>query len=1159
MSADRLRHRQRDWPIDETNAAGTCDSVRRFYGGWSDCEVKGARAKRAAMLGIRIRLLGEPALDRPGQASQRLTDKDAALIAKLALDGPQPRTLLCALLWPDATAANAALSLRQRATRLTRMAGGKLLELGTTVRLDAAVEVDAAAPALLPPATLLEAGSLLAGREFGLQDELDRWVMAAREQVANACADALAAQAEALERDGRLHEALSYARKMVELVPLGEHGARRVMRLHYLRNDRAAAQEAYWRLASALRDELGLRPSAETSQLMQTVELAEADAALRSRPVAASLLRPPVLVGRDHAWKTMSACWEQPAPFVLIGEAGIGKTRLLDDFVRGVGGCVVERAHPGEEQSSLALLGRLLLDIDRRFQPAVSDRNRAELARIRPEFGTEPNTPSVEQLVRHATEQLLIAAMDKGLHAVVLDDLHYADPSTIEALRWLSACRSLAALRWGLASRPSAARGEAGPLMSWLGDSQRPVRIDLLPLTRPELSALLSSLALPALLDAGVEAHLYRHAGGHPFYTLATLQHALSQGADLRADILPRPTSVHALLDLRLRDLPEPVQKLLRVAAIAGPDLRADRIAHLLDCQLLDLSEAWAALETAGVLVGESFSHDLMLESALRSVPVGVARALHRRFAEILTQDAHAQPSSIARHWEDGEGWPQAACQWQAAAHVARRSACLSDQIELFDRAANCFERAGDADGRFDALFARLEAVQLRHGGTAVLTGLPSVEALANNGLRRLRCRLARAEAWIDGEHAEGAAEAGAAVQEAAFHPALLPQAYALQAQALVQGRHFDAARQTAAQAMAAADAGGDALQRLRALDTLSYVHYADGLLAQALTWQAKAVRLADELGHRSEAAAGAGHLAALLAAIGDVPATRSQALVAARAHHDIGLARSSTFGIVNSLMLGMAAGASGHYDEALGALLEAVSSAGVGTAPPVFAKARIALAGLWLTLGQPDAARALLDELPDAMGPGMSMQIQLLRARAAQQAGLSPQRYLSALSELDQKHPDLPLVMSAHFDASYQGDARRMVERLGAVRRECEAKGLEGTGRTMQWRELVRGLECADATDRTSALRHARQLHDHVGSGLSAKCHVPQVWATLALAYAYSDETLRSQACIDAGRAWIEHSLARTPPEYRDGYMKINRVNRLLLAGEEAGASGAL
>jgi len=1109
---------------------------------------------------LRIRLLGEPMLERPGQEPQRLADKDAALLAKLALDGPQARALLCALLWPDAAADNAALSLRQRASRLSKMAGGKLVHLGATVQLDSAVEVDAAAPATLPPEALLTAGSLLAGREFGAQDELDRWLLGARESVAKNCAEALATRAEALERDGRLHEALAFARRIVELVPLGEHGARRLMRLHYLRNDRSAAQDAYWRLASALRDELGLRPSAETLQLMQTVELAEADHVLRHRPVPPSVLRPPVLVGRDPAWATMSAAWARHEPFLVVGDAGLGKTRLLDDFMRGVEGCVLERAYPGDEHAPLALLGRALVHVDRRFEPRYPDSARRELARLRPEFGPPPDAPSNAPLIRHAIEQLLVAGMAQGLHAIVLDDLHNADAATIEALRWLSACRSLSTLRWALAARPVSSARVAEPLASWLGDSRRPVRIDLQPLTRPELSALLSSLALPGLLDADIAAQLYRHAGGHPFYTLATLQDALTQGSDLRAETLPQPASVHALLDARMAHLPAGAQDLLRVAAVAGPDLRADRMARMLDRTVLELAPAWGMLEAAGVLAGEAFSHDLMHESALRFVPAGVRQALHRSFAELLTQDQSAAPSRMAHHWEQGEAWLAAARQWHAAAEVARRSGCLAEQIELFERSARCHERAGDVAGRCESLLARLEGLQLRHGGAAVLAVLPEVEALADTGLQRLRCRLARADALIDGEHAaQAAVQAAAAVEEAARHPTLLPYAHALHAQALAQDRRFDEARDAAARAQSAAAATSNSWLQLRALNAQSYVHYAEGRLADAVSWQSNAVALSEQLGHRSEVAAGTGHTAALLASIGDVPTTYAQARLAERCHRDIGLSHNSTFGIVNGIVLGTAATALGRYGEALEVLREAVAAAGPEAAPAAQVKARIALASLWLTLGRTGAARALLDELPRAVGTGMAMQALLLRGRADEQDGLSPQRCLLAIGELDRTQRDLPLVMSAHFEASYQGDAAAMCMRLAGVRSECEHKGLAGTARSIRWRELVRWLERPGDAALQAALLHARELQDDVESGLSAKCYVPQVWATLAWAYARGGDARRHALCIAAARSWIEGALSNLPAQFRDGYTRVQRVNRMVLAGEKAGAPGVL
>lgn len=1106
----------------------------------------------------RLHLLGRPRLERAGFAAQTLSDKDAAMLAVLALDGPQARGALCALLWPSADANDAAVSLRQRAKRLSDAAGRKMLQLGASVSLDTSVPVDVARLDTLTSVELLRAGVLLAGCDLGELGEMDVWLQQARHRVAKACADRLADFAENLEREGRLHEALNYARRVNELVPLSEHGARRVMRLHYLRQDRAAAREEYRRISELLQNEFGRRPSAETLQLLQTVDLAEVGPGAKGRPVPASVLRPPILIGRDAPWAAMVLAWQHGQPFLLVGAAGLGKTRLLEECQNQTQGSVTVRAQPGDEDTPLSLLGRLLVEIERTYAPSLAENLRLELSRIRAEFGTSPAVPSNAQLIRHAVEQYLAAAMPQGLQAILLDDLHNADAATLGMLRWLSASHRLQALRWGLASRPGHERPESA-LGAWLLDSYRPARVELQPLALVELSALLASLALPVLVDVEMTRQLFRHAGGHPFFTLATLQHALATGADMRAEVLPHPSSVHALLDERVRQLPEGALNLLRVAAVAGPDLRADRVARMQGCGVLDLAQDWAVLEAAGMFAGEAFAHDLMQECAGRAVPAGVRIALHRRFAAVLLQDPSALPSQIARHYEAGEVWDQAARHWVDAAKTASRRACLMEQIGLFDRAARCFERAGDSHGRCEALLGRLSGLQKHVGGHAVLEALPQAETLAATGLQRLHCRLVRAEVLVDMGQTHGLAEAEAAVREAESYPALLADAQTQLAQALAQVSRFEAARRAAELAHAVATSRVDDAQQLRALHALAYVAYSEGRLADALAWQTKGVAMADDIGYRAEAAAGAGHVAALLGSIGDVPESYAQAIYAQRRHRDVGVSGEGTFGIVNRIVLGSAAAAMGRYDEALDALREVVSDAEREAAPAALAKAGLALAALWLTLGSGDMAGQLLDELSPNMTPGLSMQVCLLRARAAQQAGRSPRQHLLALGEIDRRHPGLPLVMSAHFEASYQADAADMVIRLDAAQADCAEKGLYGTSRTLQWRALVRRLELVDRASSQAPLSQARALHDSAESGLSAKCYPPQVWATLACDYARAGESALQEACTGSALTWIDRAAARVPPAYREGFLRVNRVNRLLLSGDWKGTPGVI
>jgi len=1108
-----------------------------------------------------LNLLGVPHWRNVAGVVGHLTGKDAALLAKLALDGPQSRLGICELIWPHSAPHKGHANLRSRASRLHVAARAEFIEAAEQIRLHHGVTVDLLRIQDMETAELLSAGPLLAGVDVGNQDELDKWLSEARRRVAEVIVDTLTARAEALERCEHLPEAFAPARRIVELKPLAEAGWYRLMKLQYLCNDRAAAQETYWRCAAVLRDELGIQPGTLMRELMQTVEAAERPSVSRYRPVPASVLRPPILVGRSHAWQTMWAAWQQRQAFMLVGAAGMGKSRLLEEFCRDQQGCVSERAAPGDECGTFALLGRLLLQIERLFAPELTKAAQQELARVHPAFGSEPSVPPSIQLLELAIENMLASSMDKGLRVIVLDDLHNADASTLETLRRVSTRPSLAGLRIALASRPMDDGAIHAGLDNWTRDSHRLIRIDLQSLTRREVAELLASLMLPSLVDVPFTDRIFQHAGGHPLFTLATLHAALIHGGE-PTSMLPHPDSVQALLDARLASLPPSACDLVRVAAVAGRDLTADRVARMLGCSVLSLSVPWAALEAADVLRGESFSHDLVHEAALRFVPAGVRRSLHRQFAALLSEDPSVNPGRLAWHWEQGERMHEAGVCWFASAKAAERAGQLIDQSRLFLRAARCHELAGDANERFEALISRLPGMQLRPGGEAVLEALPQLEALADTSLRRLRCRLARAEACLGVEQPNKAVEeARLAAAEAVEHPDLQSDADALYAQGLVQCGRFDDAVAAARQALDAAKSTKNSLQELRALQALSFVHFYTGQLPESLLRQREAVALAQDIGHRVEAAAGEGHVAALLAVIGDVPGAFDQAVRARARHREVGIETDGTMGSVNDRVLGTSAAALGRFDDALEALQAGVAAAGEQAAPGALAKARLSLAGVWLTMGRSDFARSLLEQQLADTDPARQVQLQLLLAQVAQVEGGSTSRYMAAIERICANASEWPLVQSVWFEWSYQGAAQEVIGRLQEVRRDLEHLGLWGTARSLQWRELVRWLDLPGAAATQAALTHARMLQQHVEAGLSAKCHPPQVWFTLSQAFARGGLDGEESHCLTAARRWLSRALSHVSPEHRQSFIFGNPLHSTLLGsvGSDGAPEGAL
>ena len=1096
---------------------------------------------------VELTLLGKPCVRRPFEANLPLSPQDGALAALVALDGPWAREALARRVWPAIESHKSYNNLRKHVSRLHADLGGRLFELGDSVTLARGVAVDALSLATTELPSLMDAGDLLAGQTFADNDTLRRWVEERRRRSRVDLADALTAHAEALEQQDKLALSIKVSERIVALVPLREHAWRRVMRQHYRRGDRTAAIDAFERFEAQLREATGARPGEETLALLATIERSTTSMAGAVKRLPDSVLHPPLSVGREREGVAMRRAWSAGRAFLIVGEAGIGKSRLLADCAREHGGSLVVRGRPGDDREPYSLLAGIVQAMQEMPSLAKLESVRVAPVRLLPTFGGAPIAGSLWRGV----EGFFQAAMSAGLSTLLVDDLHFGDLASVEALRWLVASPRLEALRFGFATRPVSDGPIASLLRKWLDDSGRPERIAPQLLGADDVVELVDSLALGAEASDGLAGRLFAHAGGHPYFMLETLKDLLLRDTQDGAAPLPLPATVFNLIERRLGELPADARALAHVAAIAGNDLTPERAAHLLDRHPLALIEPWAMLANANLLRGAKFAHDLVRECALRLVPDDVRRSLHGALAALLTIDPNVPRSRVAEHWEAARHWAQAGACWFAAGRVARLSGRLVEQETLLERAAVCHRHAGDAAAEFDALHAAFDSKLLRHGGVAVLAALPRAEQLAGTAGQRLQCSVVRAGALIELERGAEAAEiATTALLEAGDDPIYRSESQSLLGMALAQlGRH-DEAIEMARAAVEAARSARSLPQALRSVRSLAYALYAGARLADAISTQRDAVALAEELGDRAEAAVAIGNLAALLDAVGDGPGCHWAAQQARARFLEMGMSIDSALACVNLILLGTAAAGLGLFDQALDALEQALALAGPDATASVRAKARVALAGVWLTLGRFDEARALMADLPDATRVGMRMQAELILARAERMAGGTGELPLARMGALMTRHPELPLVQAAWVDWSYQGEPAAVIERLREIRTLYEAQQSGGHVRTLIVRETARLNELLTANAIREAHAHAVALMPAVEESLSSKTYPPEAWAVLAQAFGNAGDAPAALLCRQRARAWItERALPTIRPDCRASFLACNPVNAALLA----------
>lgn len=1015
---------------------------------------------------VTLALLRTPQLRRSDGAVHPLSRKDAALLAVLALDGSCARDTLAAWLWPAASPAQARASLRQRRFRLARAAGGALVEGEERLQLAAGVATPAEAlDAALRADPQALAGEWLEGQAYDDCPALEAWLLQARERWRVQLAQALARLASELEAQGQLALALACAGRLAEQEPLSDHAQRRLMRLHYLRGDLGAALESYRRFAARLAEELGELPDDETAalaaRLRQGAELPRAAA-----PLPASLQRPPRLVGREAAWQQLAQAWADGAPLLVEAAPGLGKSRLLADFLHGQPGALRLAAQPGDAERPYALLARLLgrlwFDTGAPWPGAATalpDWARRELAALLPELGEPPPRLDPLRLQRALRTALQPPPGQAALQAVVLDDVQQADAATLELLPTLA---GPGLPRWWLAVR----RGEQpAALQAWMSASAAPRHVLLPPLDEAQLRQLMDDV-LPGAGQPD-SAALQRYTGGIPLFVLETLrslhQQQMAPAAEAWA-AQPAPAGAAAVVQARLQHLPEAARQLAGAAAVLqGPLSLADGAA-LLGSPPLALVPALQALQAAQWLDAQGGMHDLVRSAVLQQLPEALCRWLHGRAAAWRAQGG-AAGLDVARHWL-AAGRPElAAPLLQAAALAARRSARPLEEAALWGRCIAAFEAAGQPQAAFAAWRESIEARLFSAGPNAVREMTAALLQRAASDAERKDALLAHAQVlMVLGDVAEVETLAGQALALArrAHDKAGELRAGQLQATALAQRQALPQALQVLNRLQRLLPAVP--AQRYPYLATRSWVLHRAGRFAECAPVLAQCIALAEQADDLVEACTTSSNMATLLVGLGryDEALAAVQRALALRAQ--LGPAEGAHHANVDLnhgyVLLGL-----GRVASAVNAIDTARRAFESTSGGPWVVIAANALASAELMRGRPDAAAARL-VAPNAQTPSfVAARHLVLRARIARQRGQDPAPLLAQAEALLGPECDFNqrlVVQAERLLAAPEPGAAAAA--LGALQAEAQAASHGTLAARLGWLRVERLLAAGQA-----------------------------------------------------------------------------------------------
>jgi DNA-binding SARP family transcriptional activator/predicted ATPase len=510
----------------------------------------------------------------------------------------------------------------------------------------------------------------------------DDWIVPLREELTQKVIFVYDQLISYLSELGETSKAINYAQGLLRLDPLSEKGYCHLMELYRQQGDRASALRVYHQCMTILMEELGVSPSPSTCKLYeQLLNLEDAEeennnakkkainpsnsslqaksnirclsvsndnnitpSNIISKSVIPSSNIP--LIGRDQEWQIIQT-WKQQENqnlplLLLVGEAGIGKTRLLEEL-----------AHQIESESGYTLWGRsfeveilrpygIWLDA---FRSLPDNDFSSELDSLLLDNSTQVNnTLNRSRLFDIGVKLIQHLTSIYSSILIVLDDIQWLDEASVAFLHYTIRLLSNSSVRFAATARKQELE-ENRSLCKFLEAFHREQRIKRLEIQPLDLT---NTINLAHQICQNLDGEqIFADSGGNPLFTLEVAR-ALVQGT-ISSDL-------NTLIQGRLLRLDENTRNLVSWAAALGSSFQPTTLANITNYSLPQLLNAVEQLEQNGIIrpsnssnqeINYDFAHDIVRQVAYQQLSEPRRRLIHSHIAQTLHQLLPSHPDEI--------------------------------------------------------------------------------------------------------------------------------------------------------------------------------------------------------------------------------------------------------------------------------------------------------------------------------------------------------------------------------------------------------------------------------------------------------------------------------------------------------------------------------